>query len=445
LTLVESKDFEQAYDEFNKRIYDFKKIILNPDFNEHDLKLPSYLRSFKCGYIYCKLLSIYANEVLQRLRKYQEANEIFEFLLNKQNTYLLLHKAKWYERLALNYETHLKDPVKSFDALCKGLNDKQWVRKAGRLALYQRLLKMSQTKKYLKISELKNKLKEMCVSEQYEYIEAPTLEIEGTILHSEYIPGRKNIFIQNFENDNLNLNSNGDEGPSQLKISHELASTQTSSAEILIKNRYNISVEHVALTHYIKNLGYTNGKHAETSTITTIYGILFWNILFDDNVENVFVDRFQGAPLDLQTDHFYLNRKALIDSRVDLLLNSPIDIICELIVDSWNTNYGTICSLVNWSLFDDLNDFLSLIRCFTNAQLANLCKYMSQNFRYCRSGGPDLILWSTKENKCKFVEVKGPGDRLSYKQMIWLDFFIQNAIECEVCYVKGQNSKRLRN
>lgn len=116
----------------------------------------------------------------------------------------------------------------------------------------------------------------------------------------------------------------------------------------------------------------------------------------------------------------------------------------KLIGYVWS-NRGFECSLVSWDLFESLDELLSLVKCFTREQIHALCKYMSQNFRYCRSGGPDLVVWSVRENKVKFVEVKGPGDRLSYKQMVWLDFFIRNGIECEVCHVRGKNSKRLRS
>jgi Fanconi-associated nuclease 1 len=215
---------------------------------------------------------------------------------------------------------------------------------------------------------------------------------------------------------------------------------------VLIKNRYNLSVEQVALTHYIKKLEFTNGKHAETSVLTTIFGLLFWDIIFEhQTVTNVFVDRFQSRPLDLASDFFYLNRKDLIDSRLEMLRNAPIEFICELITNSWTENKDTECSLVSWGLFDSVEQCLSLIRCFTSNQLTSLCGYMARGYRYCRSGGPDLIVWSTKTSKCKFVEVKGPGDRLSQKQMVWLDFMIRNEISCEVCHVKGCNSKRLRD
>ena len=36
------------------------------------------------------------------------------------------------------------------------------------------------------------------------------------------------------------------------------------------------------------------------------------------------------------------------------------------------------------------------------------------------------------------VEVKGPGDRLSTKQILWLDWLIQSGISAEVCLVQGK-------
>ena len=94
---------------------------------------------------------MYAFEVLQRLHKYNDANKLFEFLLYNQSLYLLSYRSKWFERVALNYESHLKNPIKSFETLSAGLKDLSYVRRAGRLALYQRLLKMSLTKKFLKM------------------------------------------------------------------------------------------------------------------------------------------------------------------------------------------------------------------------------------------------------------------------------------------------------
>lgn len=409
-SLLDNKSYDQAYSIFKEKIENYKSLIMDSSSLDRDKNLPVYLRSFTSGSIYTKILSVFAFEVLQRLKKYQEANDLFEFLLNKQNVYRQSTRSKWVERLAINYEAHLKDPVKSFQSIKNGLEDKENIVFSGRLNLFSRLEKISNTKRYLKIKEISEEIGTLCDREKYNFKEAPIVEIQGTLLHtSEFIPGRKNVFI---------------DSPS--------------------KSGMTISVEQVALSHYINNLGYTHGKHAETSSLTTLYGILFWDIIWENSVFNVFVDKFQHGPLDLQTKDFYKNRQELIENRLDLFKSSSIEDICKMASDSWNANFGFQCSGVNFELFESLDEFLSFLKCFRVEQLANLCEYFSQNYRYCRSGGPDLVIWSIETNKVKFVEVKGPGDHLSYKQMIWLDFMLKNSIDCEVCHVKGLNSKRLR-
>lgn len=298
LNLVDNKDYEEAYDAFNDKIKEFIEIILNNESCEHDSKLPGFLRVFTSGSIYCKIMSLYATEVLQKLGKYEEANEIFDFLLFKQKVYSGGSRAKYYERYSINLEAHMKEPIKAFEILKKGIKETKF---AGRLGLYQRLVKMSETKRYSKIKQLDD-LKKVCEEEKYEFIEAPTVEIVGTILHSEFVPGRKNIFIQNYEH-----------GSQASKESQDDPSPKGDEKRPLVnKKRYNLSVEEVALTHYTENLGFTNGKHSETSVLTTIFGILLWDIIFDNNVYNVFVDKFQSAPLDLQTDFFIQIEKRLL-------------------------------------------------------------------------------------------------------------------------------------
>ena len=44
----------------------------------------------------------------------------------------------------------------------------------------------------------------------------------------------------------------------------------------------------------------------------------------------------------------------------------------------------------------------------------------------------------------QFVEVKGPNDRLSSKQLLWLSRLVQWGCEAEVCRVKGEWGVRLR-
>jgi len=51
---------------------------------------------------------------------------------------------------------------------------------------------------------------------------------------------------------------------------------------------------------------------------------------------------------------------------------------------------------------------------------------------------PDLILWSAEKGTAKFSEVKSESDRLSEVQISWLNFFRENDIQAEVCYINRQ-------
>jgi len=64
-------------------------------------------------------------------------------------------------------------------------------------------------------------------------------------------------------------------------------------------------------------------------------------------------------------------------------------------------------------------------------------------FRHTRSGFPDLTLWNPDAGQVKVVEVKGPGDRLSTKQILWIQFLNANEVESFVCKVEAVGGRKL--
>ena len=52
-------------------------------------------------------------------------------------------------------------------------------------------------------------------------------------------------------------------------------------------------------------------------------------------------------------------------------------------------------------------------------------------------------MWDINKNRLAFVEVKGPNDRLSNKQILWLDYLSSLGLEALVCHVECLNGKRL--
>ena len=48
------------------------------------------------------------------------------------------------------------------------------------------------------------------------------------------------------------------------------------------------------------------------------------------------------------------------------------------------------------------------------------------------------------EGRVAFVEVKGPNDTLSFKQILWLDYLRSFGIEAVVTHIEPLNSKRVQ-
>lgn len=78
-------------------------------------------------------------------------------------------------------------------------------------------------------------------------------------------------------------------------------------------------VEELALSYY-GTLGY-RGYHSENSILATLFGLLFWDILFLP-LPGVFETSYQSEPLDLRTDAFFLQRQDMIMERVENIAGS---------------------------------------------------------------------------------------------------------------------------
>jgi len=81
------------------------------------------------------------------------------------------------------------------------------------------------------------------------------------------------------------------------------------------------SVEELALSYY-GTLGY-KGHHSENSILLTLFGLLFWDILFSPQ-PGVFETSYQTEPLDLRTDAFFLQRQDMITERIENIAKSRI-------------------------------------------------------------------------------------------------------------------------
>jgi len=78
----------------------------------HDEALAEHLRPYTAGALYVRVLT-YGVEVLQFVKRYSDAVNQLKQLIG-QNVYHLEYRGRWFDRLALNLDYHLKQPVQVF-------------------------------------------------------------------------------------------------------------------------------------------------------------------------------------------------------------------------------------------------------------------------------------------------------------------------------------------
>ncbi|XP_072201354.1 fanconi-associated nuclease 1 [Excalfactoria chinensis] len=371
--------------------------------------LPEYLRHFTVGWKYTKILS-QGVEILQRLHMYEAAVQELRTLL-AQDVYCTGSRGRWWDRLALNLHQHLKNTKQAVDCIKSGLAD-PFVRTGHRLALYLRALRIRDSPSCRQFRCLFQDLPDITVED------VAHVTIKGKMCPQTGVG--KSVFLMEDVSDE-------EEGGKDCSVSTVMC-----------------SVEELALTHYRQN-GFDQGIHGEGSTFITLYGILMWDIIFMDGIADVFRNSYQMFPLDLYTDCFYENRRDAIEARLQLLHEASLDTLANLIADVWTTQEGKAAALVSWGLFSSLQQVQSLVSCLGGMFLSGVFRRLSKDLRHCRGGLPDLVVWSTHSNRFKLVEVKGPNDRLSHKQMIWLSELKKLGAAVEVCHVEavGAKSKRL--
>jgi len=94
-------------------------------------------------------------------------------------------------------------------------------------------------------------------------------------------------------------------------------------------------------------LCFVSGVHDEGSTIKSLFGLIFWDIIYKHPVPDVFRSSYQQAPLDLQSGEFYRNRKERIDKRLETLCKWNMKDVQDYVEKIFSENEGKE-SVVIW-------------------------------------------------------------------------------------------------
>ncbi|KAF6176446.1 hypothetical protein GIB67_010083 [Kingdonia uniflora] len=344
----------------------------------------TFLSIFSSSLVYSKVVTL-GISFLERERRYEDSIRLLKRLLKRITSDG--RRGYWTLRLSIDLE-HIGRLNESLSVAEEGLLD-LWVRAGAKLALQRRILRLGKPPRRWKIpsfsESVKRKIKEV--------------HVLGRPLNCEL--GVKNRFY-------------GEDGEQ-------------------------CGVEQLALQYYAAEGGGWQGVHTESGIWMTIFGLLMWDVIFSD-VSDVFLTKFQTAPLDLGTDNFYIARKSLIESHLSKIHDGMAE---EILITSWELHVGTSCRGVNWDRHP-LSDLRAAVTCVGGPSLASLCRLLAQDYKSWSSGMPDLLLWrffgEYKGGEAKLVEVKGPKDSLSEQQRAWLLLLMDIGFSTEICKVGSRST-----
>jgi len=254
-----------------------------------------------------------------------------------------------------------------------------------------------------------------------------------------------------------------------------------------------LSVEELAMRHYLAQEGYDCGVHCEGAILRDLFGVLLFDELFDTSIEGAFVSEFQDGPLDLDSPSFYQRRRDKLESRFKSLAVLTTEEVASQVRHRFALLHGTLIRGVAWDRYvGPCGHFWKSTECNidesrTNAEvaaeagaasapaatieapsrsrtlwtagpsvpseagtiaavaaaiggcaLAHACRMLCQD--YTSAGLPDLLLWSWpsdgKQPRARFVEVKSERDVLARRQRAWLAALRAGGAEAEVCHVR---------
>ncbi|PKF78888.1 VRR-NUC domain-containing protein [Vibrio sp. vnigr-6D03] len=175
--------------------------------------------------------------------------------------------------------------------------------------------------------------------------------------------------------------------------------------------------------------------YLENGFLNGLFGLAFWDCIFA-SVQGAFNHAYQYRPLDLYRPEFSQIREIELDQAFKEFLNCGYETLEKRYIEK----QGKANPYVIWELFTPEHIQLAE-HALPKEKLADLFKVMLSDMRNFRAGQPDLVAF--KGDQFKFIEVKGPGDKLQQNQIRWLHAFQKIGINAEVCYVNfpRKNSK----
>ena len=201
---------------------------------------------------------------------------------------------------------------------------------------------------------------------------------------------------------------------------------ESSSVQISISYRYRVEQ---GVADYFVEKGY-GAVHAENYPWRGLFGLIFWEIIYDTNVQAIH-HPLQRMPSDFYQPDFYRKRAPQIRERLSELDTN--EKIAQVLESTFIEKFGIANVLVDWN--EILLELVKLIaQSLSPMQLRAILLEMATNLRENTRGFPDLMVWG--EQGLELVEVKSPTDHLSAQQLHWMHFMADLGVNARVLRVE---------
>jgi len=214
------------------------------------------------------------------------------------------------------------------------------------------------------------------------------------------------------------------------------------------------------------------GAHCENNIILTLFGLLCWDVLWLATAETerqqqqqsspaTFTrsssnssesstsssksssspSEYQHAPSDLMLCQEFLLSPARRRALNEVLARVKRGEAPAMLAETHGQHAGTLCLGVDWVSFP-LETLQTIAQGFGPPALMLLCETLAKDYSLLAHGFPDLMLWKEGGKEVRLVEVKGPGDSLSWAQKYWIDKLVGVGVRVEVArVVNGEEEK----
>nr|CAG4710255.1 unnamed protein product [Naegleria fowleri] len=439
--------------------------------NSNDLHMDYYLMRFRCGYVYARILH-YCIKLLEKHKQYELAISHLTTIL--KSPFMVGKRGEFYNRIALDYE-HQKtvDSYERAYETCKiALSDTNSCEFFGSVRLppnkrytlekrYLRLCKKLQKanpKKFSNISSDDSALISTFISTN---VKPPKLiYIQGKVKKLEMVS------VEQFALEHYQMQHAMEGFHSEGSIWAMLCMLVMwdiifdSSIPYVFQNKYqSCPLDFMTDAFYLRRRDKFKKRLEEIEQYGSKYLVEkvtnCWHENYGTNAIACNWKDMDPTPLD-EDNAVTLSREKdlVIPQGVEMFNENNNDRYDQEINDISQKNIAS-CETLGMAQKSSpkLACLISICECFPIEVICTILQSLAEDMKENRSGFPDLVCWkrvssseSTQESNIVsshehlLSEIKGPNDKLSEKQIIWIDLLSKAGANVEVCHVKVRES-----